>query len=91
MTSGCTGLYRKSKNSRRLTGSCKRRSSKQHNALIIVIYRWNVNRLMELEDQMGKFKSSIGDSIRKGPGVRSRINSAYDDRSPSKVFTFDNM
>lgn len=39
---------------------------------------------MELEDQMGKFKSAIGDSIRKGPGMRSRMNSAYDDRSPSK-------
>jgi len=38
---------------------------------------------MELEDQMGKFKNAIGDSIRK-VGVRSRINSAYDDRSPSK-------
>ena len=55
------------------------------------MYRWNVNRLMELEDQMGKFKSAIGDSIRKGPDVRSRINGGYDDKSPSKVFTFDNM
>lgn len=44
--------------------------------------QWNVNRLMELEDQMGKFKNAIGDSIRKG-GARSRMNSAYDDRSPN--------
>lgn len=28
-------------------------------------YRWNVNRLVELEEQIGKFKISIGDSIRK--------------------------
>jgi hypothetical protein len=32
---------------------------------------------------MGKFKNAIGDSIRKG-GARSRMNSAYEDRSPSK-------
>lgn len=31
---------------------------------------------------MGKFKNAIGDSIRKG-GARSRMNSAYDDRSPN--------
>jgi hypothetical protein len=43
---------------------------------------------MELEDQMGKFKNAIGDSIRK-VGVRSRINSAYDDRSPSKFLNIN--
>ena len=37
---------------------------------------------------MGKFKNAIGDSIRKG-GARSRMNSAYDDRSPSKNNTVD--
>ena len=42
-----------------------------------------MNRLMELEDQMGKFKNAIGDSIRKGGGQR-RLHSGYDDRSPSK-------
>jgi hypothetical protein len=39
---------------------------------------------------MGKFKNAIGDSIRKG-GARSRMNSAYDDRSPSKNTTFNNL
>ena len=29
------------------------------------MHRWNVNRLMELEEQIGKFKVSIGDSMRK--------------------------
>ena len=28
-------------------------------------YRWNVNRLVELEEQIGKFKVVVGDSMRK--------------------------
>ena len=40
---------------------------------------WNVSRLMELEDQMGKFKSAIGSSIRN-----ARPNSGQEERSPNQ-------
>ena len=53
-------------------------------------YRWNVNRLVELEEQIGKFKISIGDSIRKrerspnNEGKRYRFL-LYSSREPGKV------
>ncbi len=47
---------------------------------MLMMCRWNVNRLMELEEQMGKFKSAIGDSIRKSSPLRQQEGGCKDSR-----------
>jgi hypothetical protein len=71
---------------------------KKSKAILLLSFRWNVNRLVELEEQIGKFKVSIGESIKKrerSPNISNegKINNSifsFSKRKPKQIILAQN-
>ena len=82
--------FRRLKSSKKLIECYKMKKS---TVFLLTCFRWNVNRLVELEEQIGKFKVSIGESIKKrerSPNISNegKINNSilsFSKRKPKQI------